>query len=128
MSPVLELNTMNWEKIVEKAIDPVVVLFYSPTCPHCLSMMPHFEEYAREFGEAIGFVRIDIASNPWISERYSIRSTPTFTVFCSGRSVAQLVGAVYPALIKKMIEDGIRRAKECAGQSSLIDYDFTGYG
>lgn len=128
MSPVLELDTMTWEKNVERAADPVVVLFYSPTCPHCKSMMPYFTEYAHELGEAISFVKIDIHANPWIAERYGVRSTPTFAIFCQGRSVAQLVGAVYPTLIKKMIEEGIKSAKECAGQSTVIDYEITGYG
>lgn len=128
MSPVLDLDTMNWEKNVEKAADPVAVLFYSPTCPHCRSIMPYFENYAGELEGAISFVRIDISINPWIAERYGIMSTPTFAVFCQGRPVAQIVGAVYPSLIRKMIEEGMKNAKECAGQSTVIDYEITGYG
>jgi len=128
MSEVRELTDKTWEKNVEKATDPVVILFYSPTCSHCRTMMPYFEEYARELEGSIAFVRIDISANPWTAQRYAIMSTPTFAVFCSGRSVAQIVGAVYPALIRKMIEDGIRNAKECAGGSTVIDYEITGYG
>ncbi|WP_346865914.1 thioredoxin family protein [Methanocalculus sp. MSAO_Arc2] len=125
---VIEIHHMAWEKNVEKAADPVVVMFYSPGCPHCTAMTPYFEEYATDLGEAIVFVRIDVTANPWIAERYSIMSTPTFAVFCTGRPVAQLVGAVYPALLRKMIEEGIANAQECAGQSTVIDYEITGYG
>jgi thioredoxin 1 len=128
MSSVIELDTLNWEKTVEKAYDPITLLFYSQTCPHCHSIMPYFEEYAEEFKGAVAFARIDVTQNPWIAERYGIMSTPTFAVFCHGRSVAQLVGSVYPALIKKMIEEGLKNAQECAGQSTVIDYEITGYG
>ncbi|MBR1368209.1 thioredoxin [Methanocalculus chunghsingensis] len=128
MSEVRELTDRTWEKSVEKATDPVVILFYSPTCSHCRTMMPYFEAYAEELEGTVAFVRIDITANPWTAQRYGIMSTPTFAIFCSGRSVAQIVGAVYPTLVKKMIEDGIRNAKECAGSSTVIDYEITGYG
>ncbi|MCP1661750.1 MAG: thioredoxin [Methanocalculus sp. MSAO_Arc1] len=128
MEHILEVDQMTWEKHVERAKDPVVIFFYSPTCPHCQSMMPYYQEFASELSEAILFVRIDVSANPWIAERYGIMSTPTFAVFCTGKPISQRVGAVYPALLRKMIEEGIAGAKECAGQSTAIDYEITGYG
>lgn len=39
-----------------------------------------------------------------------------------------MVGAVYPALLKKMIDEVILHGKECAESSTQIDYEITGYG
>jgi thioredoxin 1 len=39
-----------------------------------------------------------------------------------------MVGTVYPALLKKMIDEVLIHGKDCAENSSIIDYDITGYG
>jgi hypothetical protein len=39
-----------------------------------------------------------------------------------------MVGAIYPALLKKMIGDVLAHGKECADNSTAIDYEITGYG
>ena len=45
--------------------------------------------------------RLNIMTNLWTAERYGIRSTPSFKFFCDGKPVREMVGAVYPALLKK---------------------------
>jgi hypothetical protein len=39
-----------------------------------------------------------------------------------------MVGAVYPALLKKIIDEVIIHGKECVKNSTAINYDITGYG
>jgi thioredoxin-like negative regulator of GroEL len=57
-----------------------------------------------------------------------VRSTPTFKFFCEGKPVQEMVGAVYPALLKKMIDEVLLHGKECIKNSTAIDYEITGYG
>jgi len=38
------------------------------------------------------------------------------------------VGAVYPALLKKISEDVLVYGKECAENSTNLQYEITGYG
>ncbi|NYT17674.1 MAG: redoxin domain-containing protein, partial [Methanomicrobiales archaeon] len=59
---VLELTDITWEKTVEKSDLPVLVMFYSPTCPHCRTMEPYFRQYAQEFHGTVIFVRINITA------------------------------------------------------------------
>lgn len=117
-----------WEEQVERSEQPVLVMFFSPTCPHCRTMEPVFRQYAEEFAGVVTFARIDITGNPWIAERYAVRSTPTFALFCGGKPFQVLVGAVYPALLKRMVEEGLSSGRECTGKSTTISYDITGYG
>lgn len=125
---LIDLDDHQWETVVEKGTMPVAVMFYSPTCMFCHQMEPTFREFAREYHDVIIFVRLNITTNLWTAERYGVRSTPTFKFFCGGKPVQELVGAVYPALLKKIIEDVILHGKECALNSTTIKYEITGYG
>jgi thioredoxin-like negative regulator of GroEL len=127
--PGIEMVTdRSFESEVEKSAKPVVVMFFSDTCPHCRTILPYIEEFARDLGERVRFARIDIAVNPWTIERFGVLSTPTFKFFCNGRPVQELVGAVYPAVIRRLIEELEVRGPECARNSTEITYDITGYG
>jgi thioredoxin 1 len=126
--PLVEGNDLIWENTVEKEAKPVAVMFYSPTCAFCHQMEPFFKSYAQEFKDSVIFVRMNILSNQWTAERYGVRSTPTFKFFCSGKPVQEMAGAVYPALLKKMIDEVLIHGKECAKNSTPVNYDITGYG
>ena len=125
---LIELTDLNWERTVEKSSRPVAVMFYSPTCAFCHQMEPYFRNYAREYKDTIQFARLDIMTSPWTAERYGVRSTPTFKFFCDGKPVQEMVGAVYPALLKKMVDEVLVHGRECAKNSTTIDYEITGYG
>jgi thioredoxin-like negative regulator of GroEL len=125
---ITELTDLNWERTVEKSNRPVAVMFYSPACAFCHQMDPYFRSYARDYKDSIRFARLDIMTSPWTAERYGVRSTPTFKFFCEGKPVQELVGAVYPALLKKMVDEVLVHGRECAKNSTAIDYDITGYG
>jgi len=124
----IEVTDLSWEKAIEQADLPALVMFYSPTCPHCRTMEPYFAQYAEEYAGKVIFARIDITTNRWTAERYGVRSTPTFSFFCRGRPVSDHVGAIYPALLKRMVEEGLADGEECIRNSSEIDYEITGYG
>ncbi|MGA2104198.1 MAG: thioredoxin family protein [Methanoregula sp.] len=126
--PFHEASDQTWEALVEKEKKPVAVMFYSPACAFCHQMESYFRNYATEYRETVAFVRINILISPWIAERYGVRSTPTFKFFCEGKPVQEMVGSVYPALLKKMIDEVLLHGKECAKNSTEIDYEITGYG
>jgi thioredoxin 1 len=124
---VLELTDKDWEANVEKSEKPVIAMFHSPTCAHCKTMEPYFREYAEEFKDKVKFVRLNVAANPWTLQRYGVRGTPTFKFFCGGKPVSELVGAVYPALLKKRIEEVLIYGEECAQNTTEINYEISGY-
>ena len=125
---LIEVSDLNWEKTVERGNKPVAVMFYSPTCAFCHQMEPYFRTFANEFRGSVVFARLNIMVSQWTAERYGVRSTPTFKFFCDGKPVQEMVGAIYPALLKRAIEDVLVHGKECIKNSTLIDYEITGYG
>lgn len=89
---MVEIDDMIWEQIVEESSKPVIVMFYSPTCPFCKAMDSYFVNYAQEFKNSAVFARINIVTNTWTSGRYGVQGTPTFKSFCHGKSVWEQVG------------------------------------
>ena len=125
---IVETDDVTWEPAVERSKKPVLVMFYSPTCVFCHQMEPYIRSYAGEYRDSVIFVRLNVLTSPWTAERYGVKSTPTFKFFCNGKPVQEMVGAIYPAILKKMIDEVLIHGTECAKNSTQIDYDITGYG
>jgi thioredoxin-like negative regulator of GroEL len=125
---LIEVNDLQWEKVVEKSDRPVAVMFYSPSCPYCKAIEPHFSQIAEEHKDTVTFARVNIAVNLWTAERFAVRGTPTFKFFCGGRPVFEVVGAIFPAVLRKVIGDVLVHGKECAARVTEVNYEVTGYG
>lgn len=125
---VIELDDSNWEKIVEKGDKPITVMFYSDSCAYCKQMEPSFFDYAGEFKDKVIFARVNIVSSPTIPSRYGVMGTPTFKLFCKGKPVYELTGAVYPSLIKKAVEENLEHGEDCVNNTTWSTPEITGYG
>jgi len=124
---VIELDDSNWEKIVEKGEKPIVVMFYSDACAFCKQMEPSFFEYAGDFKDKVVFGRVDIVNNPTIPNRYMVMGTPTFKFFCKGKPVSELTGAMYPALLKKAVEENLQYGVSCVDNTTWHGFNDMGY-
>jgi thioredoxin 1 len=123
-----ESNDRDWEIEVERNGVPVFVMFYSPTCKHCIQIQPYIEELAREFSDDVRFIRLNIVRFSWLAERYGVMATPTFLYFCGGKPIQTRVGAVFPVMLKKMVEEMVQHGEECRLRSTEIAKEITGYG
>ena len=126
-SNIIEVEDMSWGQLVEESRKPVIVMFYSPTCPYCKAMEPYFANYAQEFKNSAVFARINIATNPWTAERYGVMGTPTFNSFCHGRPLWEQVGQVYPSILRNAVESMVNYGEDCIKKSTPIGQDITGY-
>ena len=120
---VFEVDDRSWEKKIELAGQPVLVMFYSPTCSNCKVMEPYFNEYAQEYSGKVQFAKLNVFENQFTTERYGVMATPTFKFFCNGKPVQEIVGAAYPTLIKKLIEDSLEFGKKCLEKSTPVRFD-----
>jgi len=125
---ISDITDMDWERLVEKNEKPVFVMFYSPSCTHCIQIMPSVEELAKDFGTEVFFVKLNLLKYDYIGERYGVMATPTFVFFCGGKPVQTRVGAIFPPILKKMVEEMVRHGEKCLLASSDWKYEITGYG
>ncbi|MCI0496967.1 MAG: thioredoxin family protein [Thermoplasmata archaeon] len=126
-SDIEELEGATILERIRNAGRPVVVEFYTRTCPNCRAVEPVFREMARELSSEADFARIDTERHTSAAFNFGVMGVPTFMTFCSGQPVGAVVGALNPTLLRNDIRDAIGRSAECASRTTRINYDFDGY-
>jgi thioredoxin 1 len=86
---------------------PVLVDFWAEWCGPCLRVAPVLEEIAREMGEKVKIVKLDIDANPGTARDYQVMSVPTLTVFKGGQPVQSLTGAWPKSDLIRLVESAL---------------------
>jgi thioredoxin 1 len=95
----------SFEADVLKNEKPVIVDYWAEWCGPCRMVAPVLEEIAKEYGDKIDVVKLNIDENPSVSQRYGIMAIPTMNVFSGGQVVKQIVGAKpKSALLRELAE------------------------
>jgi thioredoxin 1 len=94
------LATFEKDVIAASTLAPVLVDFWAPWCGPCRMVAPVVEEIAKERGEALKVVKMNIDENNETAITYNVMSIPTLMVFNHGQVAKTVIGA-YP---KKRLE------------------------
>ena len=82
----------NFENDVLKASTPVLVDFWAEWCGPCKALAPKLDEIAKEYGEKVRVVKLNVDENQKTSAEFGIRGIPTLIVFKDGQNVEQISG------------------------------------
>ncbi|MEW2625949.1 thioredoxin [Streptomyces sp. NPDC048106] len=88
-----EVTDDDFETEVIGAELPVLVQFTADWCGPCRQLAPVLRDIAREEGDRVKVVQIDVDRNPGTTLAYRVLSTPTLMVFRDGEPVRSMVGA-----------------------------------
>lgn len=86
-----EAGDGNFEAQVLKSNLPVLVDFWSPTCPPCKRLEPILKSLAKELAGKVKVVKVNVEENRRIPYTYSIQAVPTIVLF-QGKEVARTTG------------------------------------
>ncbi len=92
-------------EVLEEDDTPVLVDFWSPTCGHCLTLNPHFEQAAEKLEGTVRFVKVSFPENREVFQKYGVRATPTMVLIRGGEEVDRTVGARRADEIGEWLED-----------------------
>ena len=90
----LELTDQNFDEIVLQSDKPVIVDFWAEWCGPCRMVGPIVEEIGKDYNEKAVVGKLDVDSNPVVTQKFGIRNIPTVLFFKNGEIADKQVGAV----------------------------------
>ncbi len=91
---MLNVTESTFQEEVLNAKGIVLVDFWAPWCGPCRMVGPVLEEIAREKGDQLKIVKINVDENPGLAANYNVMTIPNLHIFKDGRLVEQFVGAL----------------------------------
>lgn len=71
---------------------PVLVDFYATWCGPCQTLSPIVQQVAKELGDQIKVIKVDVDRNPAAAQQFQIRSVPTLIIFKGGQVLWRKAG------------------------------------
>ncbi len=90
----VEATESNFGKEVLEWPGAVLVVFWSPVCSVCVSILPMLQELARRNAGVLKVVLINADKDFFFSSRLNIQSVPTFFLYRNGVKINELKGAL----------------------------------
>ncbi|MFP5405207.1 MAG: thioredoxin TrxA [Gammaproteobacteria bacterium] len=101
---VQHVTDASFEQEVLKAESPVLVDFWAEWCGPCKMIAPLLDEMARDYGDKLRVVKVNVDENQAVPARYGIRSIPTLMLFSNGEVVETRVGTLSKAQLAQLLD------------------------
>ena len=102
-----EVTDSSFQSEVIESEVPVLVDFWAPWCGPCRMVAPVVEEIAKERGEQLKVVKLNIDENQNTAIQFNVMSIPTLILFRHGEAAKTVVGAYPKARLEKELEPAL---------------------
>ena len=83
---------------------PVLVEFYRDRCVRCMMLAGTLSDLSKEYGERVGFYKVERTSGTLLRYRYGVGSYPSVLLFVNGKERARWVAEGSKAVYRQAIE------------------------
>jgi thiol-disulfide isomerase/thioredoxin len=102
---IREIEASDYDPMVLRAPEPVVLDFFSTECPPCEALAPKYEAVADQFAGKVHFLKIFRQGNRELAAKLGVTSSPTLLFFKNGEERgARLTGDIKRSEIKAAVE------------------------
>ncbi len=92
VSNIKTVTSTTFQESVLEAQGPIVVEFMSYGCAHCGAMEPVIQRVAATLKGTETFLRVNVAVDQGLAERYRNAGTPTLVMLLDGQEVGRVEG------------------------------------
>ena len=107
MADIQAVTDADFASTVLASGKPILVDFWAEWCGPCRQVGPILEEIAKEHGDDITIVKMNVDENPQTPAQYRVTGIPTLAVFKNGEVVKTIVGARPKAALLNDLDDVI---------------------
>ncbi len=104
---IVEITDANFDQMVLKSEQPVMVDFWAAWCGPCRALAPVVDELASTYNGKLKVGKMDVDKNAATPQRYNVRGIPTLLIFKGGQVKEQIVGYVPKETIQKALDKHI---------------------
>ena len=101
------LNESNFAESVFTSNKPVFIQFSADWCGVCHHIEPQLNQLSEDFDGKVEFVKVDVAENMDLADKFSINSLPTFLIIADHEIKGQIIGAESHSNFTKILNDAI---------------------
>ncbi len=87
-----EVTDANFQEEVLKSKTPVLIDFWAEWCGPCKMIAPVVDELAKKYEGKLRVGKLDVDSQPHVTDQYGVQGIPTLILFKNGQPVQQVVG------------------------------------
>ena len=103
----VEITDANFDELVLKSSQPVIVDFWAEWCGPCKMIAPILESLVAEYEGKLIIAKHNIDDNPQTPAKYGVRGIPTLMIFKDGNIEATKVGALSKSQLAAFIDSTI---------------------
>jgi len=110
-SKTIEITDQNFNELIMQAEVPVLLDIWAPWCGPCQMIGPLVDELAEDFEGRALIGKVNVDSNPKISEMFGIKSIPTLIFMQKDEVVQRFSGLVPKPNMTEILEELIKERK-----------------